>query len=113
MAVRSRVPVFVTLALALVCPAASQPPATLLVLNKVEATLAFVDPATGQVTGKVPTGEGPHEVISDGTRAYVGNYGTQTPGGTISVVDLAARKEVRRVALGPLRRPHGMAWVGR
>ena len=52
----------------------------LLVVNKIENTLAFVDPATGQVTVKAQTGDGPHEVVTDGTRAYVANYGAQTPG---------------------------------
>jgi YVTN family beta-propeller protein len=94
--------------LAMADPATAQSSPTLLVLNKGEHTLAFVDPASGKVTGKVPTGEGPHEVVTDGTRAYVGNYGAQTPGSTLSVIDLASRKEVRRVDLGPLRRPHRM-----
>jgi YVTN family beta-propeller protein len=90
-------------------PAYGQSSPTLLVVNKIESTLAFVDPATGQVTGRVPTGDGPHEVVTDGTRAYVSNYGGQTPGATLSIIDLASRKETRRVDLGPLRRPHGMA----
>jgi YVTN family beta-propeller protein len=86
---------------------------TLLVLNKVDATLAFVDPASQQVVARVPTGEGPHEVVvsSDGTLAFVSNYGAQTPGSSLSVIDVAARKEVRRVDLGPLRRPHGLAFA--
>lgn len=93
-------------------PAVAQSTATLLVLNKAEATLAFVDTASGKVTAKVPTGEGPHEVVADASFAYVGNYGAQTPGSTLSVIDLATRKEVRRVDLGALRRPHGMAIAG-
>jgi len=95
--------------------AAAQPAAdTLIVLNKEEATLVLVDPASGQILGRVPTGEGPHEVAvsSDGRTAFVGNYGAQTPGSTLSVVDLTARKALRRVDLGPLRRPHGMAAAG-
>jgi YVTN family beta-propeller protein len=86
---------------------------TLLVLNKVDATLAFVDPASQQLLARVPTGEGPHEVVvsSDGTLAFVSNYGAQTPGSSLSVIDVAARKEVRRVDLGPLRRPHGLAFA--
>jgi len=89
-------------------PASGQSSPTLLVVNKIESTLAFVDPATGQVTGRVLTGDGPHEVVTDGTRAYVTNYGAQTPGATLSVVDVAGRKEMRRVDLGPLQRPHGL-----
>ena len=52
--------------------------ATLLVLNKADANLAFVDPAKLEVLAKVPTGEGPHEVdvTADGKTAIVANYGT-------------------------------------
>jgi YVTN family beta-propeller protein len=86
----------------------------LVVLNKTDATLVTVDPATGKVLGRVPTGEGPHEVTvsADGRTAVVGNYGAQTPGGTLSVIDLAAMKELRRVDVDPLRRPHGVFFHG-
>ena len=86
---------------------------TLLVLNKVDATLAFVDASSHQVIARVPTGEGPHEVVvsTDGAHAFVSNYGAQTPGSSLSVIDVAARKEIRRVDLGPLRRPHGLAFA--
>ena len=82
----------------------------LVVLNKTDNTLVTIDPASGKILGTVATGEGPHEVAvsADGRTAFVGNYGAQTPGGTISVIDLAAMKEVRRVDIAPLRRPHGM-----
>jgi streptogramin lyase len=51
-------------------------------------------------------------VDPEGRFAYVGNYGSgQQPGQTISIVDLAARKEVRRFDLGALRRPHGIAFA--
>jgi YVTN family beta-propeller protein len=94
----------IALVLTVICAQA----ATLLVLNKEDATLAIVDPASGKVLGVVPTGEGPHEVATDGKLAFVGNYGAQTPGRTISVIDIAAKKELRRVDLNPLWRPHGM-----
>ena len=84
----------------------------LVVLNKEDATLVTVDPSSGKVLGRVATGEGPHEVVvsDDGRTAFVANYGTgQSPGGTISVIDLTAHKEVRKFDLGPLRRPHGLA----
>ena len=49
---------------------------------------------------------------ADGRLAFVANYGTaQEPGSTLSVVDLAAGKELRRADLGALRRPHGLAVV--
>ena len=91
-------------------PQQSGPAPTLLVLNKAENSLALVDPATMQVVARVATGEGPHEVVTsaDGRTAYVSNYGAEKPGNSLSVIDLAARKEVRRVNLGPLMRPHGL-----
>jgi YVTN family beta-propeller protein len=81
---------------------------TLLVLNK-EGTLAFVDPAAKKVLATVRTGDGPHEVESDGKIACVSNYGAQGPGSTLSVIDIATRKELARVELGAMRRPHGIA----
>lgn len=87
--------------------------AELLVLSKSEATLAFIDPASGKVRGTVPTGDGPHEVevSSDGRLAFVSNYGARTAGNSLSVIDIGARKEVKRVELGELRRPHGLSFA--
>lgn len=86
----------------------------LLILNKMENTLAIVDPQEYKIIAKIPTGEGPHEVIAtaDGKLAFVTNYGTQTVlGSSLSVIDLEAKKELRRVDLGALRRPHGIVFV--
>jgi YVTN family beta-propeller protein len=87
--------------------------AELLVLNKSDATLSFIDPASGKTTGSVPTGEGPHEIelSSNGRLAFVSNYGASVAGKTVSVIDVADRKEQRRVDLGDLRRPHGLAFT--
>lgn len=89
---------------------AATAPAQLLVLNK-EGSVAVVDPATHNVLGKGPTGDGPHEVVSttDGKFAVASNYGTgQAPGHTLSVIDLSTYKEVHRVDLAPQMRPHGL-----
>ncbi|MEO6367453.1 MAG: YncE family protein, partial [Steroidobacteraceae bacterium] len=100
------------LALALASPAGA---ATLLVLNKDDATLSFIDPATRSSTATVTTGAGPHEVevTADGRTAVVSNYGGQTAGDSLTVVDLDTRKERARVNLGDLHRPHGLATSGR
>ena len=101
--------------LALVLGAAVMAPAEkLLVLNK-EGSLAIVDPATRKVLGTVRTGEQPHEAEAseDGKLAYVSNYGGPGAGGnTLSIIDIAGRKEIHRVDLGPLRRPHGLWAAG-
>ena len=88
--------------------------ATLLVLNKSDATLAFVDPAKMEVVAKIATGNGPHEVVvtGDGKTAVVANYGTgPEPGTTLSIVDVAAHSERKRLKL-PVLRPHGLCAVG-
>jgi YVTN family beta-propeller protein len=93
--------------------AAQTPSPALLVLNKEDATLSIIDPATLKTVAQIPTGEGPHEITvsDDGKMAFVANYGARTPGNTISVMDLVAQKEVRRVDLGALRRPHGITFA--
>ena len=94
--------------------AADTPSPALLVVNK-EGSLAIVDPASNAVVATVRTGDGPHETVAstDGKLAFVSNYGGgTTPGSTISVIDLAARKELHRVDLGVLRSPHGLAFAG-
>src|SRR5260370_41599822 len=86
--------------------AAQTPSPALLVLNK-EGSLAIVDPAARKVVGHVPTGESPHEVVAstDGKLAFASNYGGTAPGNTISVIDLAAQKELPPLDRGPLPRP--------
>jgi YVTN family beta-propeller protein len=88
---------------------------SLLVLNKSESTLAIIDPATLKVLARVPTGEAPHELTTsaDGRFAFVCNYGTaERPGNSISVIEITSRKEVKRVDLGALLRPHGITESG-
>lgn len=85
----------------------------LVALNKAEANMAIIDPATMTVTGKVPVGDGPHEVVLsvDGKTAYVANYGNQQPGNSISIIDIATAKELKRVDLLPIIRPHGLQLI--
>lgn len=89
-------------------PAAS---GSLLVLAKADRTLSRVDPGTLKVVGTVPSGPDPHEIAvsTDGRVAYISNY----HGGNnlITVVDLAAMKALAPIDLGPLRAPHGLAFV--
>src|SRR3954466_4416901 len=88
--------------------------ARLLVLNKEDANLTIVDPQSGTVLGRVPVGQGPHELVTstDGKFAFASNYGTgPAPGRTISMIDLGTMKETRRIDVSPLSRPHGLAFV--
>jgi YVTN family beta-propeller protein len=104
-----------TAVLALSCALAEPAwPASLLVLNKNDSTLSIIDPVTGTSHAPIPTGASPHEVevTADGRVAVVTNYGGQTAGNSLSVIDLGTRKERIRVDLGELRRPHGIATTG-
>jgi YVTN family beta-propeller protein len=104
----------VGLALAGRAAIAQRASARLLVLNKEDANLAIVDPLNGTVVGRVPVGQGPHELVTstDGTFAFASNYGTgPAPGRTISMIDLTTLKETRRIDVSPLSRPHGLAFV--
>ncbi|SFR97675.1 40-residue YVTN family beta-propeller repeat-containing protein [Granulicella pectinivorans] len=81
---------------------------SLLVLAKKDQALAIVDPGTMKVVAKVPVGVNPHEVIAsaDGRTAWVSNYDNGSAH-TITVVDLATRKVVKTIDLGPVWGPHG------
>lgn len=100
--------IFSTVLLSVLARAADTPSPALLVLNKEEATLAIVDPVSFAIVAKVPTGDTPHEVAAsaDGKWAFVSNYGRG--GRSISVIDLAAKKE-RRVDVGQWSGVHGIA----
>jgi YVTN family beta-propeller protein len=98
----------------MVCSLVGAQSPRLLVLNKSEASMVIVDPGSGKVLGRVTTGDGPHELVvsGDGRFAFASNYGTgQAPGHTISMIDIAAQKEIRRIDIAPLSRPHGLAFV--
>jgi DNA-binding beta-propeller fold protein YncE len=80
----------------------------LLVLLRDASALAIVDPATGEVLGRVPTGQDPHEVTAspDGRLAFVAS-----PSDGISVIDIATQREIRRVDTGAGSGPHDVLFV--
>jgi YVTN family beta-propeller protein len=107
-------PILVLLFTSQAARAQSPERSALLVLNKSENTMAIIDPVTLNVIARVSTGEAPHEVATsaDGRLAFVANYGASKPGNTISVIALAERKEIKRIELCGLLRPHGITEAG-
>jgi len=106
------------LALALIACAphsSAQPPAgepisgTLLVGNKGENTLSFIDLATGRELGRAATGRMPHEIAisPDGRQAAVVAYGERS----IDIFDVASRAKLRTIDLSPNEGPHGIVWL--
>ena len=97
----------------LLAPGAGADAATLIVLNKAEASASLLDTASGQEVARVPTGDAPHEVAvaPDGGRAVVSNYGPRgKPGNSLTVFDVAAARAIKTIDLGEYTRPHGIAW---
>jgi len=88
-----------------VAGAQTAPPGQLLVLLRDASALAVVDPGNGEVLARIPTGRDPHEVAAsaDGQFAFVASM---VDG--ISVIDLAQRREVRRVDPGPGSSTHDL-----
>lgn len=90
------------------------PPAdtVLVVVNKQASTVSIVNVSTGRVTATLPTGANPHETAAsrDGRLAVVSDYGAQTPGSTLTVVDLTTRTIARTIELG-FTRPHGIVFL--
>jgi DNA-binding beta-propeller fold protein YncE len=93
--------------------AQSAPQQSLLALSKKDQTLAIVDPSSLKVLARIPVGNDPHEVIvsADGKTAYVSNYGFGAYN-TLAVIDLAEKKALPAIDLGPLRGPHGLTFIG-
>ncbi|HKU23727.1 MAG TPA: YncE family protein [Terriglobales bacterium] len=81
----------------------------LYVTTELDQSVAVIDPKTLQITGSVPTGQPESHMLAispDGRRGYTANVGP----GTISVLDLAARKtlsvipvasHVQRISVSP------------
>ncbi len=82
----------------------------LLVGNKGENTLSFIDLASGRELGRSPTGPMPHEIAvsPDGRQAAVVAYG----GRSLDVYDVASRARLRTIDLAPNQGPHGLVWLG-
>jgi len=97
------------LTLASVVPAQTNQTGRLLVLLRNASALAFVDPASGSVIGRVPVGRDPHEVTvtPDGATAFVAS-----PGVGISMIDVRAMKEIRRIDTGAASAPHDVLYNG-
>lgn len=85
------------------------PTGTLLVGNKGEDTLSFINLASGKEIARRDTGKNPHEVAisPDGKLAAVVSYGAEH----IDVFEVAAQTKIETIALTPGKSPHGIVWL--
>ncbi len=82
----------------------------ILVLNKSDNTLSVLNPDNLATLFQVPTDDSPHELVAVPAKqlAIVANYGSQHPGNTLSIIDLNEKKEIRKIDLGAILKPHGL-----
>ena len=85
-----------------------------IVANKQAASASIIEVRTGATLATLPVGNGPHEVAvsRDGRWAVVTNYGAQSPGNSLTVLDLSTLTVARTIDLGEYRRPHGVQFIG-
>ena len=81
----------------------------LLVGNKGENSVSFVDLGSGKELGRAVTGDMPHEIAisPDGRQAAVVAYG----GRSVDIFDVASRSRLKTIDLLPNRGPHGIVWL--
>lgn len=83
---------------------------TLLVVNKSDDSVSFIDIASGKTIDTLATGKGPHELVitDDGKWAVSTDY---VGGNSLTVIDIANRKVARTIDLTQYQRPHGIQFL--
>lgn len=78
----------------------------LLVLNKDEDTVSFIETDGGRCLQKVPVGGHPHEIAitADGKTAYISN----AMGNSVSIIDTLAMEETGRIEHEDFQFPHDL-----
>ena len=97
----------------LLCAALPAAAGELLVGNKSADTVWRLSLEDGRKLGEFATGKAPHEIVvaPDGRTALVANYGSDSAGNTLSVLDLRGKAPPRIVDLGRHGRPHGLRFL--
>ena len=75
------------------CPVVGPRDRLLYVTTEIENSVTVIDPQTLKIAGTIPTGQPESHMLAiapDGTRGYTANVGP----GTVSVLDMAARKTI-------------------
>ncbi|HOF38660.1 MAG TPA: hypothetical protein PLD73_01205 [Candidatus Hydrogenedentes bacterium] len=100
-------PCFMVLMAAMLAAAPETTEPVLVVANKHDDTLSFINLASLEVMETIPTGPNPHEmaITPDQRIIYLSNYAP--PGNTISVIDLVQRKHIKQIPTGDYTRIHG------
>jgi DNA-binding beta-propeller fold protein YncE len=85
--------------------------------DKAPPSIMFLDPVSGKLLGRVPAGPDPHNMAAsdDGKLLFVANVNSHDTGvldgDSLSVIDVAAMKELRRVPIGENTHPHDVRFA--
>lgn len=84
----------------------------LLILNKSGNSAWQLDAETGEQIVEYSTGNAPHEVAvsPDQSRAIITNYGGETAGNSLTILDLDSQEVSKTITLEDFERPHGVQW---
>jgi len=80
------------------CPKINPKDGLLYVTTELDKTVTIIDPKTLKIVGSIPTGDNESHMLAitrDGRRGYTANVGP----GTVSVLDLVARKTIAVIAV--------------
>lgn len=82
---------------------------TLLIGNKGEDSVSFVDLDTGREVARRKSGKNPHEIALSPDRKQVAvvSYGESN----IDIFDVASRELIEKIDLGVNANPHGLIWL--
>lgn len=83
---------------------------TLVVVNKSDNTVSFIDVGSAKIIGTLPTGKGPHELIisDDGKWAVSTDF---VGGDSLTVFDIENMKVARTIPLPKYPGPHGISFL--
>ena len=82
------------------CPVYDKNSGMLYVTTELDKTVSIIDPKTLKIVGSVPTGQEQSHMLAlsrDGSRGYTANVGP----GTVSVLDMKARKTLAVIPISP------------
>ncbi|WP_169054099.1 beta-propeller fold lactonase family protein [Nitratireductor sp. XY-223] len=88
---------------------------TLVVGNKFDGTVSFIDLDSGKEITRSPAGGSPHEVAisPDGKTAVVVSYKEEGyVGEELNLFDVATGNLQKTISIAPHRAPHGIGWIG-
>lgn len=82
---------------------------TLLIGNKGEDSVSFVDLASGKQCARIATGKAPHEIAisPNDKQAAVVAYG----GTSVDILDIGRNRLTKRIDIAPNAGPHGIVWL--